>query len=83
MTMRLNGQFLELLNKTGDNIYLPLEAGCAGEAPAVGFNEAPNVALPAKANADTCHYNMGHINSKTLGFLSKTDDSICLPPKAN
>ena len=37
--------------------------------------DAPNLALQAKADADTWHCRMGHINSKLLAFLDKTDDN--------
>ena len=37
--------------------------------------DAPNVALPVEADADTWHCHMGHINRKSLELLNKTDDN--------
>ena len=56
---------------------LPLQQ-VAGTPDLFSFNMdvgAPNVALSAKADADTWHRLMGHISSKRLELLNKTDDN--------
>ena len=56
---------------------LPLQQ-VAGTRDPFLFNleeSVPNVASPAKADADTWHRLMGHISSKRLELLNKTDDN--------
>ena len=63
------------IETSGDN--LPLQQ-VAGTRDLFSFNvevDAPNVALPAKADVDTWHRRVGHINSKCLGFLNTTNDN--------
>ena len=63
------------IQTSGFSLQLPQVAGTRD---LFSFNlkvDVPNVALPAKADADTWKRRMGHINGRRLELLNKTDDN--------